>query len=403
MASAALTPTGRQYTDSAGVPLAGGSIATYLTGTTTATPTWSAIAMGGGNLNANPVVLGSDGRATIFILRGLGYRFVVRDSAGVVQETIDGVLVADDTYTHTPNIEVPVGGVLPFCGTAAPSANYLLCDGAAVSRTTYATLFGICGVKWGVGDNSTTFNVPNMRGFYPFGQSPASVSTAANPTLGTNQSGTDLAAGNYKVAIVGVGANGAVGLPSSAITQAVGAGGAGRIVVTYVLPTGASKARVYVTTLAGATPDRYFEATASPYMLNTLTGATVGALPIAATTTGQTLGATFGAIDHAHVGASHLHALSGATASDGTEAVTGATASDTAKVTASSSAGVDGAGSNFLCGSLTDAGHTHEAGTLAGPAHTHAVGTLADAAEGVRESTAGNVPSVVFSWLIRCL
>lgn len=55
------------------------------------------------------------------------------------------------------------GVILPFAGSAPPN-EFLLCDGAAVSRTTYATLFGLIGTTYGVGDGSTTFNVPDLRG-----------------------------------------------------------------------------------------------------------------------------------------------------------------------------------------------------------------------------------------------
>jgi microcystin-dependent protein len=46
---------------------------------------------------------------------------------------------------------------------------FLLCDGAAVSRTTYAALFAIVGTTFGAGDNSTTFNVPNYTNRVPYG------------------------------------------------------------------------------------------------------------------------------------------------------------------------------------------------------------------------------------------
>ena len=58
---------------------------------------------------------------------------------------------------------MPVGVVLPFGGSSAPT-NYLLCDGSAVNRTTYATLFGVIGTTYGVGNGTTTFNLPDMRG-----------------------------------------------------------------------------------------------------------------------------------------------------------------------------------------------------------------------------------------------
>ena len=64
---------------------------------------------------------------------------------------------------------VPVGVVLPFAGSSAPTSLYLLCDGAAVSRTTYAALFSILSTAYGSGDGTTTFNVPDLRGRLPVG------------------------------------------------------------------------------------------------------------------------------------------------------------------------------------------------------------------------------------------
>ena len=59
---------------------------------------------------------------------------------------------------------------MPFAGTVAPEG-YLFCDGSAVSRTTYATLFGVIGTTFGAGDGSTTFNVPDLGGRVPLGVS----------------------------------------------------------------------------------------------------------------------------------------------------------------------------------------------------------------------------------------
>lgn len=56
---------------------------------------------------------------------------------------------------------VPVGTVLVFAGSTAPTG-YLLCDGSAVSRTTYSALFSVIGTTYGVGDGSSTFNLPNF-------------------------------------------------------------------------------------------------------------------------------------------------------------------------------------------------------------------------------------------------
>ena len=58
---------------------------------------------------------------------------------------------------------VPAGLVLPYAGSTAPTG-YLICDGSAVSRTTYADLFTVIGTTYGSGDGSTTFNVPDLEG-----------------------------------------------------------------------------------------------------------------------------------------------------------------------------------------------------------------------------------------------
>lgn len=57
----------------------------------------------------------------------------------------------------------PAGTIFDFAGSSLPSG-YLWCYGQAISRTTYATLFGAIGTAYGTGDGSTTFNVPDMRG-----------------------------------------------------------------------------------------------------------------------------------------------------------------------------------------------------------------------------------------------
>jgi len=63
---------------------------------------------------------------------------------------------------------VPTGTVLMWPGTSAPSG-YLICNGGAVSRTTFASLFLVISTTFGVGDNSTTFNVPNFTNRMPYG------------------------------------------------------------------------------------------------------------------------------------------------------------------------------------------------------------------------------------------
>jgi len=54
-------------------------------------------------------------------------------------------------------------------GNATPPAGFLLCDGSAVSRITYAALFALLNTSYGAGDGSTTFNVPSLKGRFPLG------------------------------------------------------------------------------------------------------------------------------------------------------------------------------------------------------------------------------------------
>jgi microcystin-dependent protein len=77
----------------------------------------------------------------------------------------DGII----TWRHLESDIVPTGLILPYGGSATPSTNWLFCDGTAYLRSAYSTLFSVIGTSFGVGDGSTTFNVPNMGGNVPGG------------------------------------------------------------------------------------------------------------------------------------------------------------------------------------------------------------------------------------------
>ena len=80
----------------------------------------------------------------------------------------------------------PAGIVVPFAGTSAPSG-WLACDGAAVSRTTYATLFSAIGTTWGAGDGSTTFTLPDLRGAFLRGSGTSSLDPSSPRAVGSFQ------------------------------------------------------------------------------------------------------------------------------------------------------------------------------------------------------------------------
>lgn len=58
---------------------------------------------------------------------------------------------------------LPIGAIVSYASATAPTG-WLVCDGQAISRTTYANLFAVISTQYGAGDGSTTFNVPNLKG-----------------------------------------------------------------------------------------------------------------------------------------------------------------------------------------------------------------------------------------------
>lgn len=80
--------------------------------------------------------------------------------------------------------DTPPGVMEMYGGDIAP-AGWLMRDGSAVSRTTYAALFAAIGTKFGAGDGSTTFNLPDARGRSPLGAGQGN--TAEGGGLGTNR------------------------------------------------------------------------------------------------------------------------------------------------------------------------------------------------------------------------
>lgn len=83
---------------------------------------------------------------------------------------------------------LPPGVTVPYGGATAPTG-WLLCDGSQVSRTTYAALFAIISTTYGVGDGSTTFNVPDTMGRTVIG---VGVGSGLTPRSRNDKSGFEL-------------------------------------------------------------------------------------------------------------------------------------------------------------------------------------------------------------------
>lgn len=85
--------------------------------------------------------------------------------SAIVYSDGTNVYLADSAFA---SLASPAGVIISYGGTSAPTG-YLTCDGTAYSRSTYSGLFAAIGTTWGVGDGSSTFNVPDLRGAFTRG------------------------------------------------------------------------------------------------------------------------------------------------------------------------------------------------------------------------------------------
>ncbi len=94
-----------------------------------------------------------------------------------------GKLPAVDGSQLTGIVSVPTGAVMPYAGSTEPSG-WKYCAGQAISRTAFAALFTAIGTTFGVGDGSTTFNLPDLRGRAAVGKDDMNGSAASRVTSG---------------------------------------------------------------------------------------------------------------------------------------------------------------------------------------------------------------------------
>lgn len=92
----------------------------------------------------------------------------VMANLNAIVNQINGKLDLENFAESLRNALIPTGSILAT-GRAAAPAGFLLCQGQAVSRTTYAVLFAAIGTSYGAGDGVTTFNLPDLRGRMPAG------------------------------------------------------------------------------------------------------------------------------------------------------------------------------------------------------------------------------------------
>ena len=95
----------------------------------------------------------------------------VSNAAQQVEIDANTAGVASNASSISAFLSFPIGMIIPFAATNTPTG-WLYCDGAAVSRVSYAPLFAVLGETWGEGDGATSFNLPDFRGLFLRGIDP---------------------------------------------------------------------------------------------------------------------------------------------------------------------------------------------------------------------------------------
>lgn len=127
----------------------------------------------------------------------------------------------DGTLTWDGQPLLPVGIVQAYAGTTIPNG-WLLCDGRAVSRTTYANLYACIGDTYGAGDGSTTFNVPNLVDKFVEGSATAGTEKSAGLPNIKGSFGFNVTVSNGGSIVAEVGATQQAFSPQTASSQTVG-------------------------------------------------------------------------------------------------------------------------------------------------------------------------------------
>ena len=186
-----------------------------------------AVELDGGNVTINETSadvdfrVESNGNANAIFVDGGNDRVGILNGSPSVALDVTGAVTASGTITGNlfsgsgEDIKdtVPTGGVIMAGFSTEPTKSddstkrYLLCNGQAVSRSTYSALFSAISTTYGTGDGSSTFNVPDMMGRVPVGTGAGSglTSRTIGATGGTENTaaGSNLSSGsNYSYAIM---------------------------------------------------------------------------------------------------------------------------------------------------------------------------------------------------------
>jgi len=211
------------------------------------------------------VVTPTNGADATLNVNGLGAKALVFSigNAMPAASLVDGSIYTA-TYVSASNVwkvhsvtgnpyNIPIGGGMDYWGTTVPNSNFAFPIGQAISRTTYSALFAIMSTTYGVGDGSTTFNLPDKTGrVSAMKESSATRLTstyfgASGATMGATGGGesSTLVTGNLPAYTpAGTVSNGAITFPSSRVSS-VATGG------TSAITTGSDAGGGSLTTALG--------------------------------------------------------------------------------------------------------------------------------------------------------
>jgi microcystin-dependent protein len=160
----------------------------------------SSAAESGANVGSDYLIARYNDAGTV-----LGTSLAITRASGVVTFEATPQVGTNQIY-HQGNLPAviatvsePVGTIKMFAGTGDPAGgNYLICDGRAISRTTFATLFTAIGTAYGAGDGTSTFNIPNFQERSPVGQT---VTQSLIPQYDARALGNKIGEGQHTLAI----------------------------------------------------------------------------------------------------------------------------------------------------------------------------------------------------------
>jgi len=137
------------------------------------------------NINGNLVVAGTTALASTLAVTGASTftgsaAFSGTPTAPTAAQGTNSTQIATTAFVQANSVPT---GVINMWGTGTAPTGWLLCTGTAVSRTTYSALFAVVGTTFGVGDGSTTFNLPNYTNRMPYGTTLAATGGSANAVV----------------------------------------------------------------------------------------------------------------------------------------------------------------------------------------------------------------------------